>query len=287
MHPARYAARYSEGLQSAFASIFKNLSPPKRLKLNQSTLATRPTPFQRLLDSVIGNAPASHPARRRVSILNHKGICPDVFNAQADSNRANARQSTGPGTAANSLFAVDREAQTGFVQHIAKLRSDCLPEGTLEEETFRRYAFATFQITRAQALELQAQDRWVNDPDHPLWFSQMERFIKLGALQERRADRSLNELRKLQRDRFAALEVQGEIYAYGKEVNFSKVLPIADLRTQNLNNTSAGLIAIALLATTEEAKLIAKTLPAEDADYIKLSDEDLIRLGVAAGHLKL
>ena len=108
-----------------------------------------------------------------------------------------------------------------------------------------------------------------------------------GSLQERRADRSLNELRKLQRDRFAALEVQGEIYAYGKEVIFSKVLPIADLRTQNLNNTSAGLIAIALLATTPEAKLIAKTLPAEDADYIKLSDEDLIRLGVAAGHLKL
>ena len=225
--------------------------------------------------------------------------------AKADANRANAQHSTGPtssegretssrnsvshGLSAtpNTLFAADKEAQTGFVQHIAKLRTDCLPEGQLEEETFRRYAFATFQITRAQALELQAQDRWVNDPEHPLWFSQMERFIKLGALQERRADRSLNELRKLQRDRFAALEVQGEIYAYGKEVIFSKVLPIADLRTQNLNNTSAGLIAIALLATTPEAKLIAKTLPAEDADYIKLSDEDLIRLGVAAGHLKL
>ena len=208
---------------------------------------------------------------------------------KVDANRANAQQSSGPSSSAEgrATFAADKEAQTGFVQHIAKLRTDCLPEGNLEEETFRRYAFATFQITRAQALELQAQDRWVNDPDHPLWFSQMERFIKLGVLQERRADRSLNELRKLQRDRFAALEVQGEIYAYGKEVIFSKILPIADLRTQNLNNTSAGLIAIALLATTPEAKLIAKTLPAEDADYIKLSDEDLIRLGVAAGHLKL
>ena len=195
--------------------------------------------------------------------------------AQADSNRANARQSTGLGTAPNTLFASDKEAQTGFVQHIAKLRTDCLPEGQLEEETFRRYAFATFQINRARALELQAQDRWVNGPDHPTWFSQMERFIKLGALQERRADRSLNELRKLQRDRFAALEVQGEIYAYGKEVIFSKVLPSADL------------IAIALLATTPEAKLIAKTLPPEDAEYIKLSDEDLIRLGVAADHLIL
>ena len=227
---------------------------------------------------------------------------------QIEANRINAKSSTGPtspegkatssrnavghGLTAtpNTLFASDTEAQNNFAQHIQKLRKDCLPEGTIEEETFRRYAFATFQITRAQALELQAQDRWVNDPDHPKWFSQMERFIKLGALQERRADKSLNELRKLQRDRFAALEVQGEIYAYGKEVTFSKVLPIADLRTQNLYKTSAGLIAISLLATTDEAKAIAKTKPTpvgEGDDYIKLSHEDLIRLGVEAGHLKL
>ncbi len=201
--------------------------------------------------------------------------------AQIEANRANAQKSTGPtsaeGRAAssrnsvshglsaspNTLFASDTEAQNNFAQHIQKLRTDCLPEGTLEEETFRRYAFATFQVNRAQALELQAQDRWVNEPDHPTWFSQMERFIKLGALQERRADKALNELRKLQRDRFAALEVQGEIYAYGKELTFSKVLPIADLRSQDLYKTSAGLIALALLATTEEAKQIAKTKPSD------------------------
>ena len=201
--------------------------------------------------------------------------------AQIEANRANAQKSTGPtsaeGRAAssrnsvshglsaspNTLFASDTEAQNNFAQHIQKLRTDCLPEGVLEEETFRRYAFATFQINRAQALELQAQDRWVNEPDHPTWFSQMERFIKLGALQERRADKALNELRKLQRDRFAALEVQGEIYAYGKELTFSKVLPIADLRSQDLYKTSAGLIALALLATTEEAKQIAKTKPSD------------------------
>ncbi len=199
--------------------------------------------------------------------------------AKLDANRANAQHSTGPTSAEgratssrnsvshglnatpNTLFASDTEAQDNFAQHIQKLRKDCLPEGALEEETFRRYAFATFQINRAQALELQAQDRWTNEPSDQLWFSQMERFIKLGALQERRADKSLNELRKLQRDRFAALEVQGEIYAYGKELTFSKVLPIADLRTQNLNSTSAGLIALSLLATTGEAKLIAKTKP--------------------------
>ena len=192
--------------------------------------------------------------------------------AQIAANQANAQQSTGPSSpegrstssrnavshglnaTPNTLFASDTEAQNNFAQHIQKLRKDCLPESQLEEETFRRYAFATFQITRAQ-------DRWINNPDHPKWFSQMERFIKLGALQERQADKALNELRKLQRDRFAALEVQGEIYAYGKEVNFSKALPIADIRTQNLYKTSAGLIAISLLATTEEAKAIARTKP--------------------------
>ena len=206
--------------------------------------------------------------------------------AQIEANRANAQKSTGPtsaeGRAAssrnsvshglnaspNTLFASDTEAQNNFAQHIQKLRKECLPEGTLEEETFRRYAFATFQINRAQALELQSQDRWINEPNNDTWFSQMERFIKLGALQERRADKALNELRKLQRDRFAALEVQGELYAYGKEVTFSKLLPIADLRTHNLYKTSAGLIAISLLATTEEAKLIVRTKPTTDPDHI-------------------
>ena len=57
-------------------------------------------------------------------------------------------------TTTKTLFASDTEAQTGFAQHIQKLRKDCLPKGALEEETFRRYAFAAFQINRGQALEL-------------------------------------------------------------------------------------------------------------------------------------
>ena len=102
--------------------------------------------------------------------------------AKQEANRANAQHSTGPtspegkanssrnavghGLSAqpNTLFASDTEAQNNFAQHIQKLRKECLPEGSLEEETFRRYAFATFQINRAQALELQAQDRWTNEP---------------------------------------------------------------------------------------------------------------------------
>lgn len=123
-----------------------------------------------------------------------------------------------------SSFPIPKR-KNNFVQHIQKLCKDCLPEGSLEEETFRRYVTATFQVMCAQALELQARDCWVHDLDHLKWFSQMERFINLGVLQERRADKALNERRKLQRDRFATFEVQGEIYGCGKEVNFSKAPP--------------------------------------------------------------
>ena len=80
-----------------------------------------------------------------------------------DANRTNAQQSTWPTSTdgratssrnsvshgltatSNPLFASDTEAQSNFAQHIQKLRKDCIPEGTLEEETFRRYAFATFR----------------------------------------------------------------------------------------------------------------------------------------------
>ncbi len=184
--------------------------------------------------------------------------------AQIEANRAIAKSSTGPITTQgravssrnsmrhglsaipNTLFASDPEAQNYFALHIQKLRKECLPEGTLEAEAFRRYVHATFQINRAQ-------DRWINEPNPPRRFSQMERFFTLSALRERRADKALN---KLQRDRFADLEVQGEIYAYGKELTFSKVLP------------SASLIAISLLATTEAAKQIPQTKPIQGPNAI-------------------
>ena len=55
-------------------------------------------------------------------------------------------------------------------------------EGQIEKQSFSRYALVTVQIDHAQALKLQAQYRWINHPDHPIWFPQMEGLILLPAV---------------------------------------------------------------------------------------------------------
>ena len=127
--------------------------------------------------------------------------------------------------------------------------------------TFHRFASATFQINRASALEPFPQDRWADEPGHhPAWFSQTERFIKLGAIQEQLTDKALIELRKLQRE----------------------------CRLRCLRDTGP-VLAIEALVTTEKAKLIAKAKPnpVENATaYFNLIQENRIRSGVEVGHLK-
>ena len=143
-----------------------------------------------------------------------------------DANRTNAQQSTGPknsvsyGLAAtpNPRFACDIEAQSNFAQHIQKLRKDCLPEGTLEEETFRRYAFATFQLNRANFRpQTVAPTSQITPPGSRKW----------------------NAPSNSEHCRNSDLEVPGEVNAYGKEVTLSKVLPIADLRKQQLKKQNS------------------------------------------------
>jgi len=70
---------------------------------------------------------------------------------------------------------LDNQTQFNILRQ--NLFQQCLPEGEMETQTFERYAFSMFQ---------------------------MERMIKLTALLERRADKALSELGKLQRDRFNA-----------------------------------------------------------------------------------
>ncbi len=140
---------------------------------------------------------------------------------QIEANRANALLSTGPNSAkgkakaaANglthglnsspeSLFAAHPDQEQAFHTLAHNLRKDCQPATAIEEQTFQLYAWSLFQAKRAQRLELLSQDRWLEDPTNASNFSQMERTMKLGAMLERRASRAINELRKLQRDRFA------------------------------------------------------------------------------------
>ena len=145
--------------------------------------------------------------------------------AQIDANRQNAKKSTGPNTAegrANSAANSTRHGLTANPTTIlennpyersqydtlkAKLLKQCLPEGELELQAFGRYAFAIYQADRARQMEIDSQDRWINEPNNEKLFSQMERILKPGAGQGRRADKTLSELKKLQTDRIFAMDI--------------------------------------------------------------------------------
>jgi len=194
--------------------------------------------------------------------------------AQLDANRENAKKSTGPKTstgksksAANSnkhglqanpttIFENNPHERTQFDTLKQKLLAKILPEGEPELQAFERYAFATYQIDRARQIEIDAQDRWLNEPDSDKWFLQMERIQKLAALQERRADKALNELRKLQRDRFSSLDVHNEMYLFEQKATIPVTLPVFEMRRSSQQNTSAFQIANMILTNSPESQAI-------------------------------
>jgi len=194
--------------------------------------------------------------------------------AQLDANRENAKKSTGPKTAdgkqksaANSskhglqanpttIFENNPHERSQYDTLKEKMLAKILPEGELELQAFERYTFATFQADRARKMEIDVQDRWLNEPNSDQWFLQMERFIKLGALQERRADKALNELRKLQRDRFSSLDVHNELYLFEQKATIPATLPVFEMRRSSQANTSAFQIANMILTNSPESQAI-------------------------------
>jgi len=189
-------------------------------------------------------------------------------------NRQNAQKSTGPKTAegrANSAANSTRHGLTANPTTIfesnphersqydalkAKLLKQCLPEGELELQAFERYVFALYQADRARQMEIDTQDRWINEPNSEKLFTQMERILKLGAAQERRADRALKELTRLQRDRILAMDIQTEVYLLDKTLDIPATFPMFDVRKADLRKTSAGILAIRLMALMPEAREI-------------------------------
>ena len=153
---------------------------------------------------------------------------------QIEANRANARFSTGPTSAkgkakaaANglthglnsspeTLFAAHPDQEEAFRARAQNIRKDCQPETALEEEAFQLYTWSLFQAKRAQQFDLFTQYRWLEDPTDAKKFSQMERTMNLGAMLERRASRALNELRRLQRDRFEQSKANPNINRFAK-----------------------------------------------------------------------
>ncbi len=194
--------------------------------------------------------------------------------AQIDANRQNARKSTGPKTAegraksaANStrhglqanpttIFENNPHERSQYDSLKAKLLKQCLPEGELELQAFERYVFALFQADRARQMEAEAQDRWSNEPNNETLFTQMERIQKLGAAQERRADKALIELTKLQRDRILAMDIHTEVYLLDKILDIPATFPMFEVRKTDLSKTTAGLLALRLMALMPEAREI-------------------------------
>lgn len=183
--------------------------------------------------------------------------------AQVKANRANAQYSTGPRTkegqkasASNAvshglrssretLFAAHPIEQLNYDALQAQLRAELLPNGTTEELAFDAYAFASFQVQRAQAIEVQTQNHFLENPENHNAFLQMERTAKLGALYERRAAKSLDELRKLQADRFAASEVILELENAKLPSAVSRALPLTAIRKKFFQREDPLLLGIA------------------------------------------
>jgi hypothetical protein len=176
-----------------------------------------------------------------------------------------------------TLFEDNPRERSRFDSLKAKLFEQILPDGELELQTFQRYVFAIHQAIRMHQFEIDAQARWTNEPAHPLWFQQMERIQKLAILQERRADKALSEIRKLQSDRLNALEVQNELHALNQFIPIPATLPVSAMRRSNLSKTSPALIAMMLLSTAPEIKSIlsgqTKPNPVEPVDF---NPEDLL-----------
>ena len=172
--------------------------------------------------------------------------------AQTRANQENAQHSTGPRTdsgkhksssnayrhglhaTSEKLFAASPEEREQFEQIKAKLKSETLPKGTAEELLFEQYAYSSFQAIRAQRIEAEAQDRWLEDPDNQQRFVQMERAIKLGALFERRAAKAFKQLQDLQLHRLACSEVLAELADAKVDAQIATSLPLAKIRMPDL-----------------------------------------------------
>jgi hypothetical protein len=199
--------------------------------------------------------------------------------AETLANQSNAQHSTSPRTEAGKqksssnayrhglhatsekLFATNPEERDHYEQIKANLKSEALPRGTAEELAFEQYAYASFQALRAQRIEAEAQDRWLEDPDNHQRFAQMERAVKLGALFERRAAKAFKQLQDLQLHRLAGVEVLAELEDSKVSAQIPASLPLAKIRIRQLRLEDPGYLGLNIAYA--ERNPINKTNPIE------------------------
>ena len=149
-----------------------------------------------------------------------------------------------------------------------KLFKECLPGRELELQTFRRYTFNLYQLIRAQRMEVEAQEAALLGSESEAAFSRLERMVKLVVILERRVDKALNELRKLQRDRISGLELESELHLLNQKIPIPLSLPVAEMRRTKQTQTSPQQLAMMLLCNTEEHRRIIEdqTKPIDDPE---------------------
>ena len=202
--------------------------------------------------------------------------------AQTLANQSNALHSTGPRTEAGKqkassnayrhglhstsekLFAASPEERDHYEQIKANLQSETLPRGSAEELLFEQYAYSSFQALRAQRIEAEAQDRWLEDPDNQQRFAQMERAVKLGALFERRAAKAFKQLQDLQLHRLACVEVIAELEDTKVQAQIPTSMPMAKIRLGQLRREDPGYIGLNIAYGSRNP--INKTNPIDSDD---------------------
>ena len=146
--------------------------------------------------------------------------------AQTLANQANAQLSTGPRTPEGKAVVCQNARQHGFTArtlHVAEedqqafdtlraaLLVDTRPEGALEDEIFRRLVTHAWNLRRIETFESRVLDETDPISDDPAPHAKLERCARYRRDVERSFYRALNELRKLQTQRAALLQLEDEV----------------------------------------------------------------------------
>jgi hypothetical protein len=191
---------------------------------------------------------------------------------QIQANQLNAQSSTGPktaeGKAASSrnamshgftaspetLFAQNPVAKQEFETLRAKLLKECEPKNEAEERAFHQYAYGTYQVLRANQMEVHYQELLFEDPLNDKLLHYFQAAEKFGAKYARRARQAFKELQDLQHDRFERLRVEEAAAIHGvPKFTVNVALPLKRITGGN-SKSNIILTSLLLFSDTPEAK---------------------------------
>jgi hypothetical protein len=192
--------------------------------------------------------------------------------AQIQANQTNAQSSTGPKTAEGkvassrnalshgfnaspeTLFAQNPVAKQEFETLRAKLLKECQPKNEAEDQAFQQYAYGTYQVLRANQMEVHYQELLFEDPFNDKFLRYFEAAERFGAKYARRARAAFKELQALQQDRFERLRVEEACAINGiPNVKVGIGIPLSRI-TGGDSKSNIILTSLLLFSDTPEAK---------------------------------